>query len=69
MAPAGFQSQVEMTFIGTATGILNIDGVRFITDPAFDAAGTEYERPSITLKVLTGPALQLHDLPPSTPSC
>ncbi|KAG9085829.1 hypothetical protein FRC06_003433 [Ceratobasidium sp. 370] len=52
-----------MTFIGTATAILNIDGVRFITDPAFDEAGTEYERPNITLKVLTGPALQLHDLP------
>ncbi|KAG8720140.1 hypothetical protein FRC08_001091 [Ceratobasidium sp. 394] len=75
MIPPSFQNQVEMTFIGTATAILNINGVRFITDPVFNAAGTEYEEPTITFKVLTGPALQPHDLPaidavlPVLPAC
>ncbi|QRV76936.1 beta-lactamase superfamily protein [Ceratobasidium sp. AG-Ba] len=63
MAPSGFQSKVDITFIGTATAILSIDGVSFITDPAFDKVGTEYDLGIITLKSLAGPALQIHDLP------
>lgn len=63
MAPPGFQSKVEITFIGTATAILSIDGVNFITDPAFDDAGTEYDLQIVVLKSLAGPALQIHDLP------
>lgn len=63
MAPAGFKSKVEMTFIGTATAILSIDGVNFITDPAFDAAGTTYEFGPITLQSLEAPALGLDQLP------
>ncbi|KAG8745465.1 hypothetical protein FRC10_008008 [Ceratobasidium sp. 414] len=63
MAPPGFQSKVDMTFIGTATAILSVDGVNFITDPAFDKEGTEYDLQIVMLKSLAGPALQLHDLP------
>lgn len=63
MAPSNFQSKVDMTFIGTATAIISIDGVNFITDPAFDKVGTEYDLGILTLKSLSGPALQLHDLP------
>ncbi|KAG9125762.1 hypothetical protein FRC07_006321 [Ceratobasidium sp. 392] len=63
MAPAGFQSKVDMTFIGTATAIISIDDVNWITDPAFDKAGTEYDLQIVILKSLASPALQLHDLP------
>ncbi|CAE6400676.1 unnamed protein product [Rhizoctonia solani] len=63
MAPPGFQSKVEMTFIGTATAILSIDGVNFITDPVFDPAGTSYDLGIVTLQSLKAPALGLDQLP------
>ncbi|RAL13447.1 MBL fold metallo-hydrolase [Aspergillus homomorphus CBS 101889] len=40
MAP--FQGTVSVTHITTATSIINIDGVRFLTDPVFCPAGSEY---------------------------
>lgn len=63
MAPPGFQSKVEMTFIGTATAILSIDDVNFITDPVFDNVGSTYDLGIITLESLKAPVLGLHDLP------
>ncbi|KAH7323406.1 putative Zn-dependent hydrolases of the beta-lactamase protein [Rhizoctonia solani] len=63
MALSGFQSKVEMTFIGTATAILSIDGVNFITDPVFDKVGTSYDLGIITLQSLKAPALGIQDLP------
>ncbi|CAE6502331.1 unnamed protein product [Rhizoctonia solani] len=63
MAPPGFQSKVEMTFIGTATSVISIDGINFITDPVFDAVGTSYDLGIITLQSLKAPALGLQDLP------
>ncbi|KAF3359167.1 hypothetical protein VdG1_02190 [Verticillium dahliae VDG1] len=41
----GFNSSVSMTFIGTATAILDIDGVKFLTDPFFAPAKTSYQHP------------------------
>ncbi|CAE6381614.1 unnamed protein product [Rhizoctonia solani] len=64
MAPPGFQSKVEMTFIGTATAILSIDGVNFITDPVFDDVGSTYDLGIVTLQSLKATALGLHELPP-----
>ncbi|GAQ45066.1 hypothetical protein AtubIFM55763_006507 [Aspergillus tubingensis] len=40
MAP--FQGSVSVTHITTATAIINIDGIRFLTDPVFCPAGSEY---------------------------
>jgi L-ascorbate metabolism protein UlaG (beta-lactamase superfamily) len=34
--------EVKLLHIGTATVLLDIGGVRLLTDPAFDAAGTRY---------------------------
>jgi L-ascorbate metabolism protein UlaG (beta-lactamase superfamily) len=34
---------VKVTYLGTATVLLELGGVRFLTDPAFDAAGTQYD--------------------------
>ncbi|KAH6952522.1 beta-lactamase superfamily domain-containing protein [Ilyonectria sp. MPI-CAGE-AT-0026] len=62
----GFNSNVSITFIGTATAILEIDGVRFLTDPFFSPAGSYYEIPDsdARLTVHHDPALDLKDLPP-----
>jgi L-ascorbate metabolism protein UlaG (beta-lactamase superfamily) len=37
-----FNGNVSITHITTATAIINIDGVRFLTDPVFCPAGSEY---------------------------
>ncbi|KAB5588063.1 Zn-dependent hydrolase of the beta-lactamase fold protein [Ceratobasidium theobromae] len=63
MVPPNFSSKVEVTFIGTATAIINIDGINFLTDPSFDEAGTEYDLGIMVLKVLQNPAIKIHDLP------
>ncbi|KAF8732456.1 Zn-dependent hydrolases of the beta-lactamase, partial [Rhizoctonia solani] len=52
-----------MTLIGTATTIISIDGVNFITDPVFDNVGTTYDPGILTLESLKAPALGLHEIP------
>jgi L-ascorbate metabolism protein UlaG (beta-lactamase superfamily) len=47
---------LSMTYIGGPTVLIDIAGIRFLTDPTFDDAGSIYERGS-TLHKLTGPAL------------
>jgi L-ascorbate metabolism protein UlaG (beta-lactamase superfamily) len=62
-----FKASVSMTHIGTATAIIEIDNVRFITDPMFLPAGAHPQpMPDGTFVDLTtdqGPALQLEQLP------
>ncbi|KAK8216526.1 beta-lactamase superfamily domain-containing protein [Phyllosticta capitalensis] len=57
-------SSLSITHIGTATAILEIDGVKFITDPFFSPAGTSFDLGFIQLKVDTDPGLGLDQLPP-----
>jgi L-ascorbate metabolism protein UlaG (beta-lactamase superfamily) len=45
-----------MTLIGGPTALIEIGGLRFLTDPTFDAPG-EYQLPHVTLQKLSGPAL------------
>lgn len=56
-------ASLHITFIGTATAILDIDGINFITDPFFSPAGTEWDRGVVILKNTSVPALTLADLP------
>lgn len=59
MAPS-----LKVTFIGTATAILEINGVRFITDPFFSPAGSKFVvSPDLAIEVGEDPALQLNQLP------
>jgi L-ascorbate metabolism protein UlaG (beta-lactamase superfamily) len=52
------------THIGTATAILEINGVNFLTDPFFSPAGTTFPiGDTIVLKVTDDPALRLDQLP------
>ncbi|ROT36409.1 Metallo-hydrolase/oxidoreductase [Sodiomyces alkalinus F11] len=52
-------------FIGTATTILEWQGIRILTDPNFLHAGDHVHLgPGVTAERLTNPAVDLHDLPP-----
>ncbi|CAG9948861.1 unnamed protein product [Clonostachys rosea f. rosea IK726] len=59
-----FTKKVTITHIGTATAILEIDGITFLTDPFFSPAGSSWPLPhGGELKVSDDPALKLNQLP------
>ncbi|MEH2511779.1 L-ascorbate metabolism protein UlaG (beta-lactamase superfamily) [Nitrobacteraceae bacterium AZCC 1564] len=49
-------NEPRITLIGGPTVLIEIGGLRFVTDPTFDAPG-EYQLPHVKLKKLSGPAL------------
>ncbi|KAM0543861.1 hypothetical protein ACHAPJ_012098 [Fusarium lateritium] len=65
MATSTFKCKVNITHVGTATAILDIDGITFLTDPFFSPAGSEW--PTIhglePLKVHDDPAVKMNELP------
>jgi len=64
MPSESFKSTVKISHIGTATALIDIDGVIFLTDPAFDPAGSEYPIPGHgSLLNSVGPALEINQLP------
>ncbi|PYH94361.1 putative Zn-dependent hydrolase of the beta-lactamase protein [Aspergillus ellipticus CBS 707.79] len=54
---------LNITHIGTATAILEINGINFLTDPSFSPAGTSWDLGRIVIKVTEDPALRLDQLP------
>ncbi|KAK7421156.1 hypothetical protein QQZ08_010086 [Neonectria magnoliae] len=66
--PSNFNGTVHVTYITTATAILEINGVSFLTNPIFDNAPVEYEvthlmpegTQSMITKVEEGPAHEDH---------
>jgi L-ascorbate metabolism protein UlaG (beta-lactamase superfamily) len=48
---------LKITYIGGPTALLEIGGLRLLTDPTFDPAGTEYPSATSTLHKITGPAI------------
>ncbi len=48
---------IRITLVGGPTALIEIDGLRILTDPTFDAPGTSYQLPHTKLEKLTGPAL------------
>jgi L-ascorbate metabolism protein UlaG (beta-lactamase superfamily) len=50
---------VQITYIGGPTALIEMDGVRLLTDPTFDPAGTEYFAKGYTLHKTIGPALDI----------
>jgi L-ascorbate metabolism protein UlaG (beta-lactamase superfamily) len=48
---------VTITHIGGPTALVEFGGVRLVTDPTFDPAGTQYASGPVTLRKLSGPAL------------
>ncbi|KAG9501682.1 hypothetical protein J7337_007373 [Fusarium musae] len=69
--PTTFKSKVAITHITTATAIVDIDGVKFITDPIFDEAPQSHDgSQAIGLKpgeffltMQEGPAISIRQLP------
>jgi L-ascorbate metabolism protein UlaG (beta-lactamase superfamily) len=57
-----FQRQIEITYVGGPTCLLEFGGVRFLTDPTFDPAGGEYTSGPVTLRKISGPALRTEAL-------
>jgi L-ascorbate metabolism protein UlaG (beta-lactamase superfamily) len=48
---------LTMTYIGGPTLLIEFDGLRLLTDPTFDDAGSEYTTGPVTLSKTKGPAL------------
>ena len=65
MSASTFKNKVTITQIGTATAILDIDGITFLTDPFFSPAGSEWQtvHSEAPLKVHDDPALRMNELP------
>jgi L-ascorbate metabolism protein UlaG (beta-lactamase superfamily) len=49
--------QLRFTHIGGPTALLELSGLRLLTDPTFDPAGEEYPTAMYTLRKTVGPAL------------
>ncbi|MEV6268051.1 MBL fold metallo-hydrolase [Kribbella sp. NPDC051936] len=54
---------MKITHIGGPTAVLNLGGLTFLIDPAFDEP-REYQLPGRVMKKLTGPAIQAAELGP-----
>lgn len=48
---------IRVTYIGGPTALLELGGLRLLTDPTFDPAGSEYPTPAYVLRKTAGPAL------------
>ena len=55
---------MRITLIGGPTALLEIGGLRLLTDPTFDPAGGEYGRWPVVLRKTVGPACGAEELLP-----
>lgn len=55
---------MRVTYVGGPTALLELEGLRLLTDPTFDPAGTSYTTPVYTLGKTAGPAIPLTVLNP-----
>jgi L-ascorbate metabolism protein UlaG (beta-lactamase superfamily) len=55
---------LRLTYIGGPTALLALGGLRLLTDPTFDAAGSEYPTPAYVLRKTGGPAIPPGSLGP-----
>lgn len=55
-------SVMQMTWIGGPTVLVEWEGLRFLTDPTFDAAGSEITYGEVTLRKTAGPAVTAAEL-------
>jgi len=53
---------LKVTYIGGPTALLEMSGLRLLTDPTFDPAGEEYTTSMYTLRKLAGPAVSVESL-------
>ncbi len=55
-------ADLTMTYIGGPTALVEWAGLRLLTDPTFDPAGTDYRTAIYTLKKRAGPAISVEAL-------
>jgi len=55
---------MRITLIGGPTALVEIDGMRILTDPTFDPPGSEFTSGPVTLRKTAGPALASDQLGP-----
>jgi L-ascorbate metabolism protein UlaG (beta-lactamase superfamily) len=58
------EPRISITHIGGPTVLLEIDGIRLLTDPTFDRSGHEYPTSAYTLRKLADPAIAADGLGP-----
>lgn len=55
--PVTGRDRLKLTYIGGPTALLEVGGLRLLTDPTFDPAGEEYCTAAYSLRKTEGPAL------------
>ncbi|HEV8235047.1 MAG TPA: MBL fold metallo-hydrolase, partial [Gemmatimonadaceae bacterium] len=58
------ERELEFTYVGGPTAILEVGGLRLITDPTFDPAGSEYPTKLYVLRKTEGPSVTLNAIGP-----
>ena len=56
--------RVRVTYFGGPTILLEVGGLRLLTDPTFDPAGSEYTTPVYTLRKTQSPAISVDEIGP-----
>jgi L-ascorbate metabolism protein UlaG (beta-lactamase superfamily) len=56
------KNQLKVTYIGGPTALLELGGLKLLTDPTFDPADTYYPSGPVTLHKTAGPAIALKSL-------
>ncbi len=54
--------ETNVRYIGGPTALIEVAGLRLLTDPTFDQGGSEYKTPFYTLRKLTGPSIKIEEL-------
>lgn len=57
-------ASLRMKHVGGPTLYFELGGVRFLTDPTFDPAGSEYKSGTFTLSKVSGPSISADQLQP-----
>ncbi|MCW5254571.1 MULTISPECIES: MBL fold metallo-hydrolase [unclassified Streptomyces] len=58
------EQQLSVTVVGGPTVVIDLGGLRFVTDPTFDAADSSYSMGPVELRKLEAPALTPDELGP-----
>jgi L-ascorbate metabolism protein UlaG (beta-lactamase superfamily) len=58
------KNDVVVTYIGGPTALVEWEGIRFLTDPTFDPAGSSYPTSVYTLRKTIGPAIDVAAIGP-----
>src|SRR5690349_14095639 len=57
-----FSDEIKIQYIGGPTALLEVAGIRFLTDPTFDDKGTDYKTNVYILHKLSDPAVDIQDI-------